>query len=313
MQPVQIGGFDVGTVVVIDSEKWVVVESSDDAEARDSAHGQWAIKLDNPTKRREVSPSNEHDLSPLTKIQGYGATLPLERVEELKRSRDRLVAEEAADREQAQSEYRLRLEKGREILERLRPAWAQAAIVAIQSRDNSDPMSDYFNSVDVRAVLLGWSKSKRNDFRELHRMAALFPETAKLSGDPSAEHRENYAMGHGLHLGNYAERGGWRVQKVRFDFGFSCDFSTLCLSLADGNGLPPEREREENPEPVTVEGVTVRENEEKNGIEVVFASKPAPEVLKSLKAGGFRWSRGQGLWWARRTAERLALAKSLQR
>jgi hypothetical protein len=313
MQPVQIGGFDVGTVVVIDSEKWVVVESSEDAEARDSAHGQWAIKLDNPIERREVSPSNEHDLSPLTKIRGYSATLPLERVEELRRSRDRLVAEEVAEREQAQSEYRLKLEQGRKIFERLRPAWAKAAIAAIQSQDKSDPMSDYFSSVDVRAVLLGWSKSTRNDFRELHRMAALLPETAKFSGDPRAERRENYAMGDGLYLGDYAKRGGWRVQKIRFDFGFSCDFSTLCRSLADGNGLPPEQIREEGAEPVTVEGVMVRENKEKDGIEVVFASKPAPEVLKSLKAGGFRWSRGQGLWWAKRTAERLALAKNLQR
>lgn len=45
--------------------------------------------------------------------------------------------------------------------------------------------------------------------------------------------------------------------------------------------------------------VTIRHNQAHNGIEVVFASKPALEVREALKALGFRWSQRQGLWYTR--------------
>jgi hypothetical protein len=45
--------------------------------------------------------------------------------------------------------------------------------------------------------------------------------------------------------------------------------------------------------------VTVRRNQARSGIEVVFASKPHLEVRDALKALGFRWSQRQGLWYTR--------------
>jgi hypothetical protein len=47
--------------------------------------------------------------------------------------------------------------------------------------------------------------------------------------------------------------------------------------------------------------VTIRHNQAHNGIEVVFASKPALEVRETLKAFGFRWSQRQGLWYTHYT------------
>lgn len=47
------------------------------------------------------------------------------------------------------------------------------------------------------------------------------------------------------------------------------------------------------------DGVTVRENEEKGGIEIKFASKPDSSVIASLKANRFRWSKFQKLWYAK--------------
>lgn len=44
---------------------------------------------------------------------------------------------------------------------------------------------------------------------------------------------------------------------------------------------------------------TIRRNESRNGIEVVFSSKPEVEVRSALKSLGFRWSQNQGLWWSR--------------
>jgi hypothetical protein len=67
----------------------------------------------------------------------------------------------------------------------------------------------------------------------------------------------------------------------------------------NGNGHGPVSEK------------TVRENKEKNGVEILFPAKPAAEVLDKLKANGWRWSRFAGLWYNRNTPENLEFAKGL--
>ncbi len=64
-------------------------------------------------------------------------------------------------------------------------------------------------------------------------------------------------------------------------------------------------------EATTVDGVTVRENEEKNGVEIIFPDKPNEQVRQSLKDNRFRWSRPQKLWYAQRNERTLNFAKSL--
>lgn len=56
---------------------------------------------------------------------------------------------------------------------------------------------------------------------------------------------------------------------------------------------------------------TMAINNEKNGIELVFESKPARAILESIKAAGFRWHNQKKLWYAKQTEERMALAKKL--
>lgn len=48
-------------------------------------------------------------------------------------------------------------------------------------------------------------------------------------------------------------------------------------------------------------------NEEKNGIEVRFDTKPNKEILDSLRENGFRWSNRQKMWYAKQTPERVNL------
>lgn len=52
-------------------------------------------------------------------------------------------------------------------------------------------------------------------------------------------------------------------------------------------------------------------NNELNGIEITFDSKPAAAIIEALKASGYRWHRAKKLWYAKQTAERIALAKSV--
>lgn len=56
---------------------------------------------------------------------------------------------------------------------------------------------------------------------------------------------------------------------------------------------------------------TMAINKEFNGIELSFESKPAQDVRNEMKAAGFRWHSVKKLWYAKRTAERLALAEKL--
>jgi hypothetical protein len=60
----------------------------------------------------------------------------------------------------------------------------------------------------------------------------------------------------------------------------------------------------------TVEGVTVTLNDDKNGVEIRFATKPSPGIIAMLKGNGFRWS-SRGFWYAQQTPERIKLAQSL--
>ena len=56
---------------------------------------------------------------------------------------------------------------------------------------------------------------------------------------------------------------------------------------------------------------TVRRNEEKNGVELVFPAKPSQDILDKVKAAGFRWSRFSGCWYKTYSEEALSFANSL--
>lgn len=53
-------------------------------------------------------------------------------------------------------------------------------------------------------------------------------------------------------------------------------------------------------------------NQEKNGIELRFVSKPSEEMLNILKENGFRWSMKQKMWYAKHTPERMNLVSGLE-
>ncbi len=62
---------------------------------------------------------------------------------------------------------------------------------------------------------------------------------------------------------------------------------------------------------VTAGSAKVSINPEKDGIEISFPTKPSDEMLANLKSAGFRWSRFNRVWWAKRTPELQERVKSL--
>ncbi|MCL5676643.1 MAG: DEAD/DEAH box helicase family protein, partial [Firmicutes bacterium] len=68
---------------------------------------------------------------------------------------------------------------------------------------------------------------------------------------------------------------------------------------------------EPKPETPAATGIQVRENKEKDGVEIKFPGRPSDATILKLREQGFRWHKIQKLWYAQRTPERLAFARSL--
>lgn len=60
-----------------------------------------------------------------------------------------------------------------------------------------------------------------------------------------------------------------------------------------------------------VENVTITENDEKDGVEIRFPTKPDRSLLDTIKGRGFRWSRFGKCWYKKRTVDALTFAHSL--
>jgi hypothetical protein len=113
--------------------------------------------------------------------------------------------------------------------------------------------------------------------------------------EETVEHRENYSMGDG----NYVKCGsknntGWRVSSMSLPIraGYCYLFEDHLPALTEGETQAAAES--------SAGGATIRENEERNGVEIHFAAKPAPEVIASLKRGGFRWAMGSRCWYKKR-------------
>lgn len=132
-----------------------------------------------------------------------------------------------------------------ERVKALAPANAEAVIVAQLKEDTSDSQTDYFSNKTERSVAIGFRTGKREDFKQLHRAAASFPETAHLGSqealdtwveekygehgyggyiaEKAGEHRDNYSMGAGNYLSDHGWDGsgsGWVIKSYTLDAGW---------------------------------------------------------------------------------------------
>ena len=96
--------------------------------------------------------------------------------------------------------------------------WAKGYIVAELREDESNIMTDYFAHSVTRRVLLGFSKSDRNNFREMCKLAATFGPTEKLATE-GEENRENYTGGSGYYLSGPYRHSGWTIRKENLKYG----------------------------------------------------------------------------------------------
>jgi len=186
------------------------------------------------------------------------------------------------------------------------PEGMMAAYLEINFND-SNTMVDYFcpHSSIGESMLLAIVPKQSEKQALARRVLEGYPELAKLVWE---WHTENYSMGHG----NYLESSAFGTEKQHAYDGreevsvwYEIRFST-CKSMLAYKDYPGIKAAAE---PAKVEEVTIRRNEEHNGIEVVFPARPEVSVLEGLKRLGFRWSRPQNLWYSRYSEE---LMKQIQ-
>lgn len=193
------------------------------------------------------------------------------------------------------------------------PRGAKALIYAEYHVDTSDPVTDYFSSRTTRTVAIGFRHSSREDFRALRAAAARFAETADVE---FTEHRDNWSMGSGNYLsdhGSASSGSGWVVRSRAFPcahVGLTED-AIPDTPASGGNGFYDQRGNGV-PQRDATGAVTVSPSSigREGVVEVRFAEKPAPDVLASLKAHGFRWARRNCCWYGTDIAFAESLATS---
>lgn len=131
-----------------------------------------------------------------------------------------LQANEVRAQEQAKADQERRERESRceAFWKEHTPEWAKGYIVAELREAISDIMTDYIVHRVTERVLLGFSKSDRNNFREMRKLAATFGPTEKLATE-GQENRENYAGGSGYYLSGPYRRSGWTIRKESLKYG----------------------------------------------------------------------------------------------
>lgn len=241
------------------------------------------VNLDKPKKGIE----DAYTIRPESKIFGIGIyytpgdfATPEQITEALSLANE---AEKKAkeDKEKADKERAELIEKGREIFEANKPADAVAVIVADLEKDESDLMTDYFNSVTTKTVILAFSNHTRDLFGEM-RKAALncdIPEIKELATAPAEyEHREKYSMGAGYYLGR-SRYSGWQIRKG------SLKYRVENLYYEAGRGgfyaFKKEDQAPAPAEPISGDGLILVDYSEK-ALALFGNTRPIKDTLKEL-------------------------------
>lgn len=118
-------------------------------------------------------------------------------------------------------------ERRRVFFKQYKPEWAQAAIIATYQEDDCDIMTDYFNAIDKKRVLLGFSKHTRNNARELSKFAKFFEPTKNLAEAYKVERHYGYQI-QAEDMGIWST--GWYVSKTA-NFDACIDFEHYLYNI----------------------------------------------------------------------------------
>jgi hypothetical protein len=194
----------------------------------------------------------------------------------------------------------------------------EMAVVAVLCYDNSHYQSDYYDTHARLGVplLVGTSRSSREDEATARRAMERFPSLAALRWEWKTE---KYSMGHGNYLTSEAvdvpaalaatrqAYGGGEITKghweIKFQRGGRAEEEAFSVFAGYFDTPDPQASSEADAAAESRGALgTVRKNNEHNGVEISFPSKPSSGVLDALKREGFHWSRFSKVWYKKYSA-----------
>jgi len=183
--------------------------------------------------------------------------------------------------------------------------------------DDSDMMTDYFcphRLVKRRLLAIVRSQAERESLAR--RIVEQIPDLKEIEFDWKTE---KYSMGHGNYLTAKSSHRTSMENAYRFNYGGKEGEVPIFYEVtftSYGREIPHEKYylgdlTEKSGPSSSGNGKEIRENKEKNGVEIIFNSKPDDSILMRLKGHGWRWSRFNQLWYNKLNPENLEFAKSL--
>ncbi len=191
------------------------------------------------------------------------------------------------------------------------------AVILEITFDDSHPQSDYFapHRQIGSDLCLGLAHKGPKTERIARSILAKYSELNKYK---FTWHVENYSMGHGNYL--ISEHTGIKMKRGAYDgrqeveTRFEIRFDTYAKEMHPYKNYSPSdalQDSNDTGHAFQSMDVTMRLNDEKEGVELKFTEKPSEEIIASLRIAGFRWSRPKRLWYAKQNERTIAFAKKL--
>lgn len=193
------------------------------------------------------------------------------------------------------------------------------AVYLSLTHDDSDAMSDYYNRHCTvgKSLLLAIVPTQAQTERLARSVVERYQSLAK---HVFKWHTENYSMGHGNYLMSGVTEHNVRKNSYRNDT-VAVAFEIRFNKYAGGSEMYPYKEYrpsftssssdsvETSATPSVA--VTMRLNDARQGVELIFDGRPGDDVLSLLHSARFRWSRRQRLWYAKQSPRALEVARHL--
>ena len=200
----------------------------------------------------------------------------------LAREAEQKAQEKAETQARAKTEHDRIAAIGVERLERLMPADVKGVIVAeLNKTEYTDHTYEYRETTNVRTVILGFSATPRNGFRELRKAARNLPETAYLTEyNKDYEHR---CPGFTLGKSPYS---GWSIHKMTHYTreGF---IGRLAYIAGNENNIrltspKPEHTQEQEQGQTSVQGDFILVDYSEKAVALFGDTKPIKDALHDL-------------------------------
>lgn len=204
-----------------------------------------------------------------------------------------------------------KIEEGKKLV--TIPTDAKTVIVADMYQNNSDSMTDYFNTSVAFFVVLAFSSNERNNMQELRKACLNFEETKVFANNSEFEHTGGHSYLPNYYIGS-SDWSGWKVNKNKYTINLETEAGRELVYIAAAEGryfVPNVAEPEKKPiESLKIGSIEIVDYSEK-AIAVIGYTKSIKDQLKEL-GGRFNFRLSCGAGWIFQKSKQTEIEKLIQ-